>query len=287
MTEWPLIVFTVGLQLACGLSLAATLFDLGSLRSKDAAMRRVALAIFPLTVFGLIASLFHLGRPLSALRALSNLGSSRLSLEVLLSAGFALAALAYSYLWWKRIRPTRILVGVFTTLVGLAAVVSSFSIYMIPSQPAWHSGWLPISFVGTLLLFAGVVPASLIEFEDKRFLRILLGFAFAGGVALLVSITWMIAALTRFTADDFSAARLQAGLHLLTSNYSFWFGSYLFLAILLPFAFALRLWPRRDSGSRAPSEAFSLKTVVFLAVLCGAIIGRMLMYAVGTAVSSF
>jgi anaerobic dimethyl sulfoxide reductase subunit C (anchor subunit) len=178
-------------------------------------------------------------------------------------------------------------IGAITTLVGLAAVVSSFSVYMIPTQPAWNSGWLPISFVGTLLLFAGVVPASLIQFEDKRFLRILLGCAFAGGVALLVSTTWMIAALSRFTADDFSAARLQAGLHLLGSNYSVWFGSYLFLAILLPFAFALRLWPRGDFDSRAPSGARSLRTAVFLAALCGAIIGRMLMYAIGTAVPSF
>lgn len=283
MTEWPLAVFTLALQMSCGLCLAATLFDLCSVGSSQAAMRRLALAVFPLTFLGLAASLFHLGRPLSALRALSNLGSSRLSLEVLLSAIFAMAALAYSCLWWKRLRQARLTIGVMTTLLGIAAVTSSFWIYMIPSQPSWNSGWLPVSFAGTFLLFAGMIPVCLVEFEDRSFLRILLSLGFAGGLALLASMTWMIASLSRFTADEFADARLQAGLHLITSTHSVWFGTYLLLAILLPFAFALRLWPGKNSAAGAPS----LKAIVFLAVVCGAIIGRVLMYALTTALPYF
>jgi anaerobic dimethyl sulfoxide reductase subunit C len=283
VTEWPLIVFTMALQMGCGLCLAATLSDMVSTRANDAAMRPLGAAIFPLTALGLLGSLFHLGRPFSALRSLSNLGSSRLSLEILLSVIFALAAFFCSYLWRKRVRQARLAVGIVTTIAGLAAVASSFSIYMIPSQPAWNSGWLPMSFLGTLLLFAGAVPASLIELKDRCLLRTLLTLALAGAMALLGSVAWMFSALSRTVNDDFLNARLQAGLHLLTSSYSVWFACYLFLAILMPFAFALRLWPRANSGA----ESFSRKTVVALAVLGGAIIGRFLMYAVGTAIPSF
>jgi hypothetical protein len=72
-------------------------------------------------------------------------------------------------------------------------------------------------------------------------------------------------------------------LHLITSTYSVWFGSYLLLAILLPFAFAFRLWPGKDSAA----AVISLRAVVFAALLCGAIIGRLLMYAVGTTLPPF
>ncbi len=283
VAEWPLILFTMALQMACGLCLAATLSDMGSTRPDDSGMRRLGLLIVPLTVLGLLGSVFHLGRPSYAFRSLSNLGSSRLSLEILLSVVFAVCAFVYSYLWRNRSRTGRTTMGVVSTIAGLVAVASSFFVYMIPSQPAWDSAWLPVSFFGTVLLFAGTVPASFVELTDRKLLKTLLGVAVTGTFGLLVSAIWMFAALSRTVGDDYANARLQAGLHLLTAEYPVWFGCYILLAILIPFGFAVRRWPRRDYAA----AGFSSSMLLPVAVLGGTVIGRALMYAIGTAISSF
>lgn len=290
MTEWPLVIFTVALQASCGLALSATLFDRASGNSQDAAMRRLGLAAFPLIALGLVASLVHLGRPFSALRSLSNLGSSRLSLEILLSLLFAAAAFVYGLRWWRGITPKRFWFGAVTSLIGLAAVGSSFVIYMIPTQPAWNAGWLPISFVGTVLLFAGIVPVSLLEISHTRLFKAYLMLGLAGGSAHLVSTVWMLATLSQSTLDVVAAARFQGALHLLTSDSAFSLGLYIFLAVVLPVALVLWLWPgKHDSGGTAAAkpEKLSLKTIVLLAIVAGVIIGRTLMYAIVTSIPPF
>ena len=288
MTEWPLVLFTIALQLACGLSLSATLFDLLSgkpgsprriaLAADIEAMRPLGIAVFPTVTLGLLASLFHLGHPFSALRSLSNLGSSRLSLEILLSLLFAAAALVYGSLWWRRIIRARLAAGVITSILGVSAVASSFFIYMIPAQPAWNSGWVPASFLGMILLFAGIVPASLLDSADRVFPRIALALTASGALALAASMLWTLAALSRSGVDGFSADRLQAGLRALAAGNPVWVGLYLAFSVVLPVAFVFRSWPGEDSGAPAEPRAFSLKIIVFFSVLAGAIIGRMLMY---------
>lgn len=285
MTEWPLILFTVALQMACGLTLSATLHARTAGGAQDVTMRRLGVAIFPLIALGLLASLFHLGRPLAAPRALSNLGSSRLSLEIFLSLLFALAAFGYGLSWWKRITRRRFWAGVVTSLAGIAAVASSFAIYTFPTQPAWDSGWLPISFLGTVLLFAGIVPAALVITNHARLLKTYLILGLAGGLAHLVSTMWMFAKLARSVPDDFAAARLQGALHLLLSDYVVWLALTIFLTIVLPVAFVLKVWPGKNGSGVTLADtttAWSLKAIVLTAIVAGVIIGRALMYAIGT-----
>ena len=86
MKEWPLILFTLATQLACGLTLAATVFETKARPADAVLMRPLAMAIFPVVAMGILLSMAHLGRPLMAWRAAVNLGQSRLSLEVILTA---------------------------------------------------------------------------------------------------------------------------------------------------------------------------------------------------------
>lgn len=290
MTEWPLVLFTVALQASCGLALSAMLSDLASNCSDDDAMRPLGIAVFPLVAIGLAAALLHLGRPLSALRSLSNLGSSRLSLEILLSLLFAAAALVYGLTWWKRIARGRILAGAVTTLAGMAAVASSFTIYLIPTKPAWNSGWLPMSFLGAVLLFAGIAPLSLRKISRIRFLQGYLFLGLAGGLAHLVSAMWMLAGLSRTPADDFTAARLQDALQLVTGDHAVWLGLYLLFAAVLPVAFVIKRWPPGRNAATGPepeARALGIEPLVFAAILAGVIIGRVLMYAMGASMPPF
>jgi anaerobic dimethyl sulfoxide reductase subunit C (anchor subunit) len=279
MSEWPLVVFTMALQLSCGLALSATLFDRSVRKSDEAVIRLLGISIFPIAAVGLMVSLFHLGRPLSAWRALSNLPGSWLSVEVLLSCLFALASLAYAHRWWSRGREGRFALGVVTGLVGLAAVVSSSMIYLVPGQPAWNSAWVPMSFLGTTMVLGGLFPICLGDLKsDKGFLTALSAAVAVGGLLLVVSANWMIAGISRPSADDFASARLHEALLLVLSQHLVWFVLHVVLAGVLPVAFAFSLLSSGKAG---------LGGLVLVAVTAGAAIGRILMYLVGTAAPPF
>jgi len=285
MSEWPLVVFTLAIQLSGGLALASTLSD-WTAPSSHAVIRPLGLAVFPLAALGLVASLFHLGRPLSAWRSLLNLGSSRLSLEVVLTLLFVLATLIYSHSWWARTAEHRFAIGVVTSVLALAAVGSSSAVYLVPTQPAWNSGWVPVSFLGTALLLGGCAAAALVDWRGPSLLlRCYLAGGIAGSLMLLVSAIWMIANLSRHSLDGFSSGRLQAGMHLLTSRYPIWLGLHLFFAGVVPIAFAALLWP--DRSTVASSGGSWLRLLTLLAVFLGAVIGRRLMYLLGASFPQF
>ena len=278
MSEWPLVVFTLAIQLSCGLALAATVADWAGNRS-DTAMRPLGIAIFPVAAIGLLASLLHLGRPLTAWKSLYNLGSSRLSLEVLLTLLFVLAALIYSHSWWAHRPDHRVLTGIATSLLAVAAVASSTAIYLVPTQPAWNAGWVPISFFGTALLLGGSASAAFGNLHVPRnLLGCFLGGAVAGSLMLASSAVWMFATLSRVPLDDFAAARLREALHLLTAQHPIALGLHLLLTTVIPIAFAALLW----FGWSLPGASPLLRLLAFLAITLGAFIGRGLMVLVGT-----
>ncbi len=242
-------------------------------------MRPLGIAIFPLAAIGLLASLLHLGRPLSAWKSFLNLGTSRLSLEVFLTMLFVFAALLYSHSWWAHKPDHRVTTGVATSLLSLAAVASSTAVYLIPTQPAWNAGWVPVSFFGTALLLGGSASAAFVSLHGPRnLLGCFLGGAVAGSLMLIVSAVWMLATLSRAPLDDFAAARLQEALHLITSQHPIALGIQLLLTTVVPIAFAALLW----FGGSTPGTSPWLRLLVFLAITLGAFIGRNLMYIVVT-----
>jgi len=283
MSEWPLIVFTVAIQLAGGLALAATCFDWAA-ASSDMVMRPLGLAVFPLAALGLLVSLFHLGRPLAAWKSLLNLSSSRLSLEILLTLLFVGAALLYSHAWWAERADHRFALGVVTSVVALSAVVSSSSIYLIPTQPAWNSSWVPVSFIGTTLLLGGCAAAVVANLQGTRqFLGFSLGGAVVGSLMLIGAAIWMLSSWSRGAPDEFTAAQLQGALQLVTQQHPIWLGLHLVLAGVLPIVFAVLVWFGR-SQVVAPSW---MRILLFLAISSGAVIGRKLMYLAATAPGRF
>ena len=145
--HWPLLIMLVLTQLSVGAfaagRVAAAFFGSNSLSMIAGGHAAVALA---LGVLALAASLFHLGRPQYAFRALIGLRHSWLSREILAFGAFAGVAAAYAgSLWW---RPGGAVFGLALSerledavvLFGLTAVVCSVMIYVSTRRELWSAG---------------------------------------------------------------------------------------------------------------------------------------------------
>lgn len=157
--EWPLIIFTILAQMSVGsfLVLGAVHFLAGRVKGAQWADRLSSyalLAIGPVLILAMAASVFHLGNILNAPRALLNLGSSWLSREILFGVSFAVLGGIFAIMQWRKIASfaVRNVVAVAAALVGVALVFSMAMLYMLPNQPAWNSWTTPVSFYATTVL---------------------------------------------------------------------------------------------------------------------------------------
>jgi formate dehydrogenase iron-sulfur subunit len=133
--HWPLVWLTLLTQAAAGASLTAG----------DRSGRLVAAL---LAIGALNASLFHLGRPLLAWKALRNLRRSWLSREVALFGAYGgLAALAV-------IAPP---LAPLAAAVGAAGVYASGRLYIVPGRPSWHTPLTLVRFAATALAIGPLV----------------------------------------------------------------------------------------------------------------------------------
>jgi anaerobic dimethyl sulfoxide reductase subunit C (anchor subunit) len=280
MMEWPLVVFTVAIQLSCGLAMAAAFADFRA--SRPVMMRPAGMAVFPVSALGLLTSLLHLGRPLSAFKAIRNLAGSRLSLEVVLTILFVGVALIYSNAWRKDIRQGRAALGIAAGILGLGSVISSSLIYMLPSRPVWNSGWVPVSFLGTVLLLGGFGSAAfVVSKDDRRLPRALLTGAILGSIIAMVSAVWMLASLSRAPENAFVSVRLQQAMQLF-GRPIYWvpLQAHLLLTVILPVALVFRLWPGCEFCEHDGRRSLMIR-LGFIAIAVGVLIGRAGLYSLG------
>ncbi|MBI4352997.1 MAG: dimethyl sulfoxide reductase anchor subunit [Candidatus Omnitrophica bacterium] len=153
-----LVFMTVLTQLAVGGFLALWLGDLFSgiftfLRPLQDFLAFGSSGILAVTGLALFASVFHLGRPLYAYKALRMWRRSWLSREVLfftlfsfLGAGYAGLLLAASAWDWPVSHGARSLFGGLVGLAGAAGIYSSAKIYLVPARPAWNTYRTPLRF---------------------------------------------------------------------------------------------------------------------------------------------
>lgn len=161
--EWALVVFTILAQMSVGsfVILGVTHFFASRKTGPEEADRfsdRALLAIGPAMLLGLIASLLHLGNVLNAFRAVTNLGTSWLSREVLFGVLFAVVGAVFALLQWRKIGGIglRNAVAWIAAILGLALVFSMSQVYMLPTQPVWNTLATPISFFTTTLLLGSL-----------------------------------------------------------------------------------------------------------------------------------
>lgn len=166
--EWPLVLFTLTVQLAVGLYLAL-LATRSLLRAEHPAGRPIDegpfLLVGVLMAAALAVSLIHLGAPMSAVHTLSNLEESWLSREILVVLAFlGLWGLGY----WLGRRPgtapwTAWALAWATALAGIVLIWVMARIYMVPARPLWDHWLTAAGFLLTTLLLGTAAGAAYLE----------------------------------------------------------------------------------------------------------------------------
>ncbi len=163
-SDWSLVIFTLFAQMSVGafLLLGAVHFfaaRAAGVEEADKMSDRALVPIGAVLIAGFVASLLHLGNPLNAPRALTHLGSSWLSREILFGVLFAGAGFVFTILQWRKIlSPTvRNLIAVVAGILGLGLVYTmSMVYYTLPAVPGWNTLATPVSFFATTFLLGAL-----------------------------------------------------------------------------------------------------------------------------------
>jgi len=150
--ELPLIIFTLCGQMAAGMAVI-------SLFSGPLSIPLLA-AIGGLIGLGALASIFHLGAPLNAWRALSHLRKSWLSREILMFGLFGASWLVSLAMPGMGKLPL--------ALAGIGLVFSMAQVYRLRSIPAWCNWRIMAGFFVTACLLGGLLAASFLAADVLR-----------------------------------------------------------------------------------------------------------------------
>lgn len=168
MHDFPLVLFTVLSQIAIGAIVTLWLLEITGKKISVASGFTISSVIAGIAIVGVLVSLFHLGHPLEAYRAILNIDESWLSREVIVYLIFILFSLIYCY-FWKVDRPAnRKTVGALATLFGAGTIFSSAMIYTIPAIPAWNNGSTTLSFFLTSLLLGPIFAGAVLQWKKEQ-----------------------------------------------------------------------------------------------------------------------
>ncbi len=283
MKERSLIVFTILSQMAAGVFWTfGAVYAWSARQAGLEAARALALpgwiSVGVAMAFALLASLFHLGTPTMAWRALGNLRRSWLSREILCATGFTGASILYAGLQWlNRGAPAaRDAIGIIAGLAGLALVYAMGSAYRLRTVPAWTTWVTSASFFVTPLLLGAAAASTVLVLESGQrgewsgtALHGIAVWAVALlGIELVLVALWL-SQLTGSQAARRSAARI-------TSKY----GTALQVRVALAVAAILIMGAMafQPCANCLPPRALSL-IAAFGLVLASEVLGRLLFYA--------
>ncbi|MBU9852331.1 dimethyl sulfoxide reductase anchor subunit family protein [Rahnella aceris] len=160
MQEWPLIVFTLLIQLSVGSTLFTTfilMYAADSLNTQE--KWRVAvpamLLAFVAGALGLVASTAHLGYPLNAFHALSHISSSWLSREIVFASLYLgiLGLTTLIGLVAKRVATSLMLLA---SVLGLIDLFCMSAIYVHASVATWMHINTYVMFYATALSLGAI-----------------------------------------------------------------------------------------------------------------------------------
>jgi anaerobic dimethyl sulfoxide reductase subunit C (anchor subunit) len=295
--DWALIAFTILAQMSVGSFLVLRIVHYLSARKAgleeaDRLSDRALLAIVPALVLGMIASLFHLGDPLTAYTAVTNLGSSWLSREVLFGVVFAVLGAIFAFMQWRKIASigVRNVIAWIAVLAGLALVYCMSRIYMLPTQPAWNTLATPIlNFVTTLLLGSlamGVAFVANYAYVQRKvpdcadvqcgLMRDALRWIAVVSVILLGIELGVVALRSAFLASGSQEA--IASVAMLIDPYGVVFALQLLLVFVGAGVFGIFLYQNAQNPGRE-KVLTSLAYIAFALVLIAEVLGRFLFYA--------
>lgn len=235
--HWPLIIMLVLTQLSVGAFTVDFVLNwsLGEGLTKTAG-RVHSLVALTLGLLALGASVFHLGRPLYAWRAIIGLRTSWLSREIVTFGGFAGVAVVYAASYWPRLPGDYFAwavpaatwlpaiqnpAGIALVLIGLAGVICSIMIYGDCPRPLWRSSDTGIRFFGTAailgtatILTATTAAAWLLDKSASTTMLAVYGKPLCACLVFfsLTKLLWEAAIFRHLWDRTHSAAKRSAGL---------------------------------------------------------------------------
>ena len=277
--EWPLLLFTLFTQFAVGTYIFFVVIR--AFNNKLGKEKSVKLTGLGMTVVGpvmavaLILSLFHLGTPMGAYRAILNWDSSWLSREIIFAGTFFVLWLV-GYVMERKGAWSQVL-GWINSLVGVAAIYSMASIYASTIMPAWTDVNTYFSFFGTTIVFgaAGTVLFILMSKEEKtdQVMSVLKVTGIIGIAAIALQLIYLPIYASSLAAGGgvgVESAAVLAGDYLYTTIFR-WVLTMAGLAIILFGVF-------RKTMSKTIYQ-WSMAALVL--VLAGEFLGRLIFYASG------
>lgn len=297
--EWALILFTILTQMSVGAFVVLGLVHTYALRKAgpeqaDQLSDRALLAIGPVLVLGLIGSFGHLGNPLNAPRAITNLGTSWLSREIFFSVAFVVVGGVFALMQWRKLSTfaVRNLVAWVAAVLGLIAVLSMSQVYMLRTVPVWNTWTTPVSFFATTFLLGALAVGAAFVANYAYVQRkqpgcvseqcVLLRDT-ARGIALsaigLLGVQFVV--IPMYVAYLAGSADTAAASQLITHQYALVFILRLALVFVGAGVFGLFVYRNAMSAGREKMLG-NLMYAAFVCVLIGEVLGRYMFYAVHT-----
>jgi len=188
MGNMALVIFTLCLQAAIGIAVFA---GLTKLFVKDSVLKPAVLAAAVLALVGLLASLMHLGRPLSALGSLAQVGSSWLSREIWFSGIFTvLIVVAALLIYFKpSAKSATDALTILAAIVGLVDIWAMAAVYTSSSVPVWQHSSVYIEFYVAAITMGAAIFLAL---SFKEALKIKMTTVLVVGIAVMFQVVAML-----------------------------------------------------------------------------------------------
>ena len=296
--DWALVAFTILAQMSVGSFVVLGIVHFFVARKHgmaeaDRLSDRALLAIGPIMILALIASLFHLGNPLNAYRAVTNLGSSWLSREILAGVVFTLAGAVFAVAQWRKFSTfvVRNIIAWVAALVGLVLVYAMSSVYRLPSQPAWDTWGTPVAFFVTTFLLGALAMGVAFVANYAYIQRKSPGDTSTPSLVLRTSLRWIGLASVLLLGAELVVAPLQvtylasgaesagsASVALLFSQFGVVFGLRLVLVFVGAGILGLFVYQNAQTPGREHMLGY-LAYAAFALVLISEVMGRFLFYA--------
>lgn len=296
--EWALILFTILAQMSVGSFWVLGVVHYYAKRKTneeeaDRLSDRALLVIGPLMILGLLASLFHLGDPLSAFRAVTNVGSSWLSREILFGVLFAILGGLFAIMQWRKWTSFTIrnVIAILAGIAGLGLVISMSGVYMLPTQPAWNTLATPIFFLTTTLLLGSLAmgtafTANYLYLKRKEEAGLDMQLELLRGSLRGISVTALVVLGIQLIVAPLYIAALSAGVpeaqesaSMLVDDYVTIFVLRLVLSLIGAGLFAIVLYQSASGEAKDRTMAYMVYGA-FAFVLVAEVLGRYLFYAI-------
>ncbi len=295
--HFSLIFMTVLTQLAAGGFLTLWPGNLFSnlfvfLKPLDDFLVFGACGILTVTGIALGASMFHLGRPLHAYKALRMWRRSWLSREVLFFSLFSFAGGGYATLllaeWFFHFHVPAAIKLIFGGLVacfGMAGIYASAKIYLVPARPAWNTIRTPLRFfltgfilgplfnLGVYALYLVVSGMEVLSKESAGPIFLWLGISSFAAIFQMGVLLGRLAHLLHPDKHEFYSSAL-----LLVRRFKAHFFIRIGLLVVGSFMIPLGLLDQLTRGGLSIFWVASLSWTCFFIALLGEILGRYLFF---------